>query len=96
MPDGWRPRTADEVKDRIEKLAGTAVSNLEKDTAAILAQAKALHSEIVTEVSALHAKAGLEQEKKLLSEIESFQWGKTINDYMNAVGMGLRNPRRTG
>lgn len=84
LPDGWRPRTADEVRERIEKLADTPVSNLEEDTAAILAQAKALHSEIVTEVSALHAKAGLEQEKKLLSEIESFQWGKTINDYMNA------------
>lgn len=84
LPDGWRPRTADEVRERIEKLAGTAVINLEEDTAAILAQAKALHSEIVTEVSALHAKAGLEQEKKLLSEIENFKWGKTVNDYMNA------------
>jgi hypothetical protein len=84
MPDGWRPRTADEVRERIEKLAGTAVSNLEEDTAAVLSQAKALHSELVTEVSALHVKAGLEQEKKLLAELESFEWGKTVNDYMNA------------
>ena len=84
LPNGWRPRTADEVRERIEKLAGTAVINVEEDTAAILAQAKALHSKIVTEVSALHAKAGLEQEKKLLSEIENFKWGKTVNDYMNA------------
>src|SRR6202790_5215289 len=45
LPDGWRPRTANEVRESIEKLADTPVSNLEEDTAAILAQAKALHSE---------------------------------------------------
>jgi hypothetical protein len=84
LPEGWRPRTADEVRERIEQLAGTSVSNLEENTAAVLSQAKALHSEIVTEVSALHAITGLEQEKKLLAELEGFKWGKTLNDYMNA------------
>lgn len=81
---GWRPRTADEVKEHIEQLAGTAFSNLEKETAVALAEAKAFHTEIVTEVSALRARAGLEHEKKLLAELEGFQWGKTVNDYMNA------------
>lgn len=84
LPDGWRSRTADEVKERVEKLAGATISNLEEDTAAVLSQAKALQSEIVTEISLVHTKAGLEQEKKLLTELESFKWGKTINDYMSA------------
>lgn len=84
LPEGWRPRTAEDVRERIEKLAGTTISNLEEDTAAVLSQAKALQAEIVTEASALHARAGLEQEKKLLAELESFKWGKTVNDYMNA------------
>jgi hypothetical protein len=84
LPDGWRARSADEVRERIETIAGTTVANLEKDTRAVLEEARALHSEIVTEVSALHNKAGLEREKKLLSEIEDSKWGKTVNDYMSA------------
>jgi hypothetical protein len=84
VPDGWEPRTADEVRERIEQLAGTAISTMEEDTAVVLSQAKALQSEIVTEASALNTKAGLEQEKRLLADLENFKWGKTINDYMNA------------
>jgi hypothetical protein len=72
------------VRERIEKLACAAILNLEEDTAAILAQAKALHSEIVTEVSALHAKAGLELEN-LLSEIENY----LLNDYAIVVEVKL-------
>jgi hypothetical protein len=84
LPTGWQPRTADQVRERIEKVADTVVSNLEQNAAAVLAWAKTLQSEIVTEISTLHAKAGLEQEKKLLTELESFQWGKTVNDYISA------------
>jgi hypothetical protein len=84
LPPGWWSRTPDEVKERIEQLAGTACANLEEDTAAVLAEVKAFQLETVTEVSALHAKAGLEHEKKLLAELENFKWGKTVNDYMSA------------
>jgi uncharacterized protein YoxC len=96
LPDGWRARTADEVRERVEKLAGAVVSTLEEETAAALSQAKALHSEIVTEMSTLHTIPGLEQEKKLLAVLESFNWGKTVNDYMNAnLNTGFMSRDRT-
>jgi hypothetical protein len=44
----------------------------------------AMQWEIVTEISVLHAKTGLEQEKRLLGTIEGYKWGKTVNDYMTA------------
>jgi len=84
LPGGWAARTPDEVKQQIEQLAGVTFSNLEEYTSAVLAEAKELHSEIVTEVSAVHAKAGLEREKGLLVELEGFKWGKTIGEYMSA------------
>jgi hypothetical protein len=57
---------------------------VDSDTATILEDAKTLHAEIVTEISGLHAAAGLDQEKELLDKIERLEWGKTIGDYMQA------------
>lgn len=84
LPDGWRARTTEEVKAHIEKLAGTEIPKLEQETAAVLEKVKALQTEIVTEMSSLHTVGGLEREKKLLEQVEGFEWGKTINDYMSA------------
>jgi hypothetical protein len=105
LPAGWESRTPDEVKERIEQLAGTAFTDLETGTSEVVAEAQALQSEIVTEVSALHGRAGVEREKELLTELEHFKWGKTIGDYMKgnlstgfmsrdsrAVAQGVRVP----
>lgn len=96
LPEGWRSRTPDEVKLRIEKIACTDVSSLEEGTAEVIEEVKGLHSEIVTEISALHGYVGLEQEKRLLTELEGFKWGKTVNDYMGAnLNTGFMSRDRT-
>jgi hypothetical protein len=84
IPPGWQKRSADEVKGRIEKLSNMSVTALETSTDSFLEQAKALHAEIVTEISGLHLQPGLEQEKKLLNEIEGFKWGQTIGEIIHA------------
>ena len=51
---GWQKRSAHEVKDRIETLSGELIATLEKSTDSLLQQAKALQSEILTEISGLN------------------------------------------
>lgn len=84
IPAGWQKRSSDEVKVHIEKLAAVSVDAMEKGAETALSAAKELHSEIVTEISGLHTYPGLEHEKKLLSELEKFKWGMTVNEYMDA------------
>jgi hypothetical protein len=84
IPTGWQKRSSDEVKAHIEKLAEVSVVDIETGAETALSMAKDLHSDIVTEISGLHTYPGLEQEKKLLSELEKFKWGMTINEYMDA------------
>jgi hypothetical protein len=84
IPAGWQKRSSDEVKAHIEKLTAVSVADIEKGAETALSEAKALRSEMVTEISGLHTYPGLEQEKKLLSELEKFKWGITINEYMDA------------
>ena len=84
IPPGWQRRSADEVKERIEKLSGESIDALDKSTDSALEQAKALQSEIVTEISALHLQSGLEQEKKLLIDLEKFEWGHNIGKIIHA------------
>ena len=84
IPPGWQKRSADEVKERIEKLSGESITAFEKSTDSLLQQAKALQSEIVTEISGLHLQPGVEQEKKLLNDIEKFEWGHSIGEIIHA------------
>lgn len=81
---GWQKRSSDEVKGRVEKLAGVSITVLETSTDGVMQQAKALHSDIVTEISGLHLQPGLEEEKKLLKDLEEFRWGSTVGEYMDA------------
>lgn len=84
IPAGWQKRPADDVKKRIENLSGESISALEKSTDGFLEEAKALQSELVTEMSGLHHQPGLEQEKKLLDELEKFEWGHGIGKIIHA------------
>jgi REase_DpnII-MboI len=84
IPAGWQKRSSDEVKGRVEKLSGVSITVLETSTDGVLQRAKALHSDIVTEISGLHLQPGLEEEKKLLKDLEKFRWGGTLAEYMDA------------
>lgn len=84
IPPGWQKRSSDEVKTQIEKLSGVAIIDVERETKKALSAAKELQAEIVTEMSGLHATPGLDQEKNLLTNLEKFKWGITLNEYMDA------------
>jgi len=84
IPSGWGRRSPDEVKERIEKLSGIAIEALDTSTTEVLDRAKGLHTDIVTETSGLHLQHGLEQEKKLLNDLEKFKWGDTVGEYVYA------------
>jgi len=84
IPSGWTQRSADEVKGRVEKLSGVAIEALDKSTSEVLDRAKGFHADIVTEISSLHLQHGLEQEKKLLNDLERFKWGGTIDEFISA------------
>lgn len=81
---GWQTRSPDEVKARIEQIAGNQIEKLEEGAKAALDQAKSLQTELLTELSPLHTKTGLEKEKKLFGELENFKWGQTANEYLDA------------
>jgi len=84
IPSGWGRRSPDEVKERIEKLSGVAIEALDTSTTEVMDRAKCLHTDIVTETSGLHLQHGLEQEKKLLNDLEKFKWGGTVGEYLSA------------
>jgi DpnII restriction endonuclease len=84
-PD-WKARTTDEVKQRIELLAGTVFSKIEDSAKELVDSAKELHYEIVIELASLRDSPGATREKELLDQLESFDWaGKVHNEYCAAA-----------
>ena len=83
IPPGWQKRSADEVRERIDQLSGESIATLENSTDGLLQEAKALQTEIVTEMSGLHLQPGLEQEKKLLNQLEKINWGHNIGEIIH-------------
>lgn len=78
IPDSWRDMKPEEVKAEIERLAGGNVSldRLEKDTKLLRNDLRELQREIAIECSSIDME-GMEKEKQLLAEIESFSFGPT-------------------
>jgi hypothetical protein len=72
---GWEQKTADEVKDRIEKLSGVRVDKTERDSADLVSSAKELCGELLITLAPLHSAQGLTREKELLNQLEQFNWG---------------------
>jgi len=85
IPAGWQSRAHDDVKSRIQQLAGSDLDSLEDETAKLLAPLKELQNELVIEISPLHrAATAFQKEKELLDRIEKHKWGSTRGEYFNA------------
>jgi len=84
IPDGWRTRTPDEVKERIEYLAGVKVEQVEKKTGELLESAKTLQRDLVIELSGLGDAKDFEREKELFKQLERLQWTSTKGKFINA------------
>jgi hypothetical protein len=82
IPPNWNARTPEDVKEGIESLAGVAFSKIEDGSKQLIDSAKELQSEILIELAPLHEAVGLIDEKKLVNELETFDWAhKTQSEY---------------
>ena len=74
VPDGWRDRTAEEVKAEIERLSRASIEELEKVNADVIRQAKALRDEIAMELSPVHSYESFDRESATLVKLEGVKW----------------------
>jgi hypothetical protein len=84
IPAGWKPRTGDEVKERIEAQAQATFEEIDSDTKELAAAFQELQSDIVIDLSPVRSLAGLEKEKELLETIDEYEWGEKAGNYINA------------
>jgi predicted nucleotide-binding protein len=95
VPPGWNSRTPEEVKDRIERLAGVSVDKIESGSKRLLDRAKKLQTEFLIELSPLHNANGFKKEKELSSGVENLDWGeKAHNKYASDALNSFPNATR--
>jgi predicted nucleotide-binding protein len=80
IPPGWKSRTPEEVKDRIERLAGVQVDKIESNSKRLLDRAKKLQTDFLIELAQLHNTNGFKKEKELLSDVENLDWGENAHN----------------
>jgi len=84
--EGWGQKSRDNVKRRMEELSGVLFDNLQKETANVVGPVKGLCEELLIQLAPLHTASGLEKEKEMLNQLESFDWAeKAQNEYCRAV-----------
>jgi hypothetical protein len=78
-PD-WKPRSPEDVKQRIESLAGTLFSKIDAPAKNLVDSARELQYEIVIELASLRDVPGATKEKELLDQLENFDWAEKIHN----------------
>ncbi len=95
LSPNWRPRQPEEVKQRIQALCNVDPSALERDTRHLVELAKELHTELLVDLAPLHNFPGLLREKKLLDQIETWDWKDGArNNYTEAAIRSFPNMTR--
>lgn len=95
LPAGWVKIEPEEVKRKIEALAGLAISDAEEKVKAPLASAKRLHRDILIRLAPLHQLPEGNREKLLLDRLEQFAWHDSAHkDYALAAVKGYPNVSR--
>jgi hypothetical protein len=74
LDDGWKKREPDEVRNRIEKLAGVSFAAPEDAVKPDLDAAKRLHEEVLVKLAPLHKLPDGNRERLLLDSLEHFDW----------------------
>lgn len=75
LPNGWRPREAEDVKRRIESLANSEFSLLEQNDKELTHSLEEFRTEIAIELTPLRSLPNLADEKELLRRIDALEWG---------------------
>jgi predicted nucleotide-binding protein len=82
IPPGWKARTPEEVKLRIEELAGVRIERVESTSKHVVDEAKKLQTMLLIELAPLNNAEGFKKEKELLNELETFDGAeKALNEY---------------
>lgn len=82
IPPGWNPHTPEEVKQRIEELAGIRFERIEATSRHVVEEAKKLQTRLLIALAPLYNAEGFKREKELLNELENFDWSdKAHNEY---------------
>lgn len=84
LPSGWKPRTPEEVKAKIERIAKAKFEDVDRETASCRDELKEVRDEVAIGLSTLRSLSGFEKEKALLEEVENFQPEKKAAEFMNA------------
>lgn len=80
LPPGWKTRTPEEVKQRIEELAKLSFDDAEQQSVRILESAKHLANEIIIAMSPLHRISVFAKEKEILMQLENFDWAENVKN----------------
>lgn len=84
IPDGWRVRSPEDVKSRIEQLAANRFDEITSELENLVDSAKAFQRELSVELAELHGAPDCEREKQLLQEIEQAKWLSKMNEYIHS------------
>lgn len=96
LPHGWRPRNPEDVRARIQDLAGFDPVALEGELGNFVRGPKHLLNELLIALAPLHDLPTLSAEKKLLDRLEQWDWrddagNKCVASDVNAFPHGTRD-----
>jgi hypothetical protein len=83
IPSGYRSREADEVKARIEKIAGFTFSEVESATTEAIDALIPLKDEISVVFAGIQGRSSFEKELEMVRQIEDFEFGSTRGIYIH-------------
>lgn len=78
IPDGWRPRSPEEVRARIEQLADAQFDDVEGHVDELTREGESLRKDIVVLLSPIRVSSRLKREAGLLDEIDNLNWNVEI------------------
>jgi uncharacterized protein (TIGR02391 family) len=84
IPNGWRERSAEEVKAEIERLAGVSIDELEKINAQIRERANDLRADVLDQIAAVPTNSRSDRDNRLLADIDQLRFGTDKTEYVKA------------